>query len=88
MNLDSGHVYHFTVNVSDPQLEEVSSTFCFDHATEIGVEEQDMQHGCIDPVLQFLTAQVNTAAPQIELKVNSTLSVRATNINAFFSANQ
>lgn len=68
MDLDSGHIYHFKIDPVEPRLEETASKFCIDHAAEIGVDEINIEHGCVDPVQQFLTTQVNSVQGNTEDK--------------------
>jgi hypothetical protein len=63
MVLSSGQAYHFTVNLNNPQLSQMASEFCDSRAAEFGVDEENIQHGCVEPVLQYLAAQVESATP-------------------------
>ena len=80
MELGSGHVFQFTIDMSvaDTELDSVASTFCKDHAEEIGVDVVNIESGCVEPVMRFLTEQVNTHnAKQSEQAVEPTIiSVR------------
>ena len=59
MELGSGHTFQFNIDLSDTQLPTTAANFCFEHANELGVDENNIQHGCVDPVLNYLTEQVN-----------------------------
>ena len=62
MVLSTGQAYQFTINLVDPQLSHMTSEFCKSRAAEFGVDEDNLQHGCVEPVLQYLAAHVESAS--------------------------
>lgn len=73
MELGSGHVFHFTIDLTDTQLDSVASKFCTDHAKEIGVDVVNIVSGCVEPVQRYLTEQVNAEQSKTEPATESTI---------------
>ena len=77
MELGTGHVFQFKIDIADTKLDSVATTFCTDHAEEIGVGPEIIASGCVEPVLRFLTEQVNTHhATSAQTAKPSIISVR------------
>jgi hypothetical protein len=77
MELDSGHVFQFTVDLADPQLSTMATNFCEANAVEIGIDIENVMSGCVEPVQSYLMEKVISAQSQLEVaSVPNIISVR------------
>lgn len=73
MELGSGHVFYFVADLANPQLLSQASKFCNDHAEEIGVDVDNIEGGCVEPVHMYLNEQLNAHLEKSESDIKSSI---------------